>query len=178
MIHSRTKIIALISISLFLVSLAAFGGVTYLLKKHKSTLEQERIALADAEMQKKSLQDLLSIVESSGEEREKMRGYILDDERIIDLLTLIGTLSKEQGAIYSTSNLVVSPIDDTFETLAFTVSIEGSFEKIMRVLSILEALPQQSIISEVLFTKTVEKESASNEWQGTIDIQVTKYKSI
>lgn len=178
MIHSRTKIIALISISLFLLSLAAFGGVTFLLKKHKSTLEQERIAVADAEMQKKSLQDLLAIVDSSEGEREKMRSYILEDDRIIDLLTLIGTLSKEQGVTYSTSNLAVSPIDDTFETLALTVSVEGSFEKIMRVLSLLEALPQQSLITEVLFTKTLEKETQSQEWHGTIHIQVTKFKSV
>lgn len=178
MIHTRTKIIALIAASLFLLTLFAYSGVAYMLRNHKATLAAERIAVADAEMQKKSLSDLIAIVESSADERETMRGYILEDDKIIDLLSLIGTLAKEQGVTYTTSNLMVTPIDDTFEALEFTVAVTGSFERVMRVLTLLETLPQQSSIPSVLFTKTENVETRASEWQGSIDIRVTKFKNV
>lgn len=176
MIHTRTKIIALIATGFFLVALSIYIGFVFMLTNHKETLLAERTAVADVTMQKQSLDALLQIVEKSTTERETMRGYILEDDRVIDLLSLIETTAAEQGASLTTSALTVNPIDDTFEELALTVSIKGSFSHIMRVLMLLEALPQQSTISTILFTKAENEDGG--EWQGTVDLRVTKYKKI
>lgn len=176
MIHTRTKIIALIAAGLFLGALGAYAGFVFILSNHKETLLAERAAVADVEMQKKTLDALLKVVDDSAPEREKMREYILDDERVIDLLSLIETLAAEQGVKLTTSALAVTPIDDTFEELGLTVAVAGPFPRIMRVLKLLESWPQQSKIPKILFTK-VETEGAV-EWQGTIDMRVTKFKKI
>jgi hypothetical protein len=174
MIHRRTKIIALIATALFLGSLLIYTGFTFLLLKHKETLRAEHAAVADAEMQKKSLSTLEGIVRDSALERETLHGYILEDERVIDLLSLIETIAAEQGAILKTNTLTKSPIDDTFEELRLTVSVEGSFDRIMPVLMLLETLPQQSIIKGVTFSKSEHESEVT--WVGLIDISVTKYQ--
>jgi Tfp pilus assembly protein PilO len=176
MIHTRTKIIALLSLGLLVLSLAVYAGFVFLLSKHKGALYSEQATVLSVAMQKKSLEDLVKTVEQSKNERETLRGYVLEDDRVIDLLSLIETVAAEQGATLTTSALAVVPIDDTFETLALTVSVTGSFSNMMRVLAMIETLPQQSVISSVLFTKT-EKEGGG-EWQGTIDLKVTKFKRI
>lgn len=174
MIHRRTKIIALLAVSLFLGAVLVYASFTTLLLKHKETLRTERAAVADAEMQKKSLSTLEGIVRDSALERETLHGYILEDERVIDLLSLIETMAAEQGVILKTNTLTKSPIDDTFEELHLTVSVKGSFDRIMPVLMLLETLPQQSMIKSVTFTKSEQEGEIT--WLGVIDIGVTKYQ--
>lgn len=176
MIHRRTKIIALIATALFLGALLVYSGFTFLLLKHKETLRAERAVVVDTEMQKKSLSTLEGIVRDSALERETLHGYILEDERVIDLLSLIETIAAEQGATLKTNTLTKSSIDDTFEKLHLTVSVEGSFDRIMPVLMLLETLPQQSMIKSVTFTKSGQEGEVT--WVGIIDISVTKYQTL
>lgn len=173
MIHRRTKIIALIAAALFLGALFVYAGFTMLLIKHKEALYAERTTVADTEMQKKSLAALEGLVRDSALERETMHGYILEDERVIDLLSLIETVAAEQGATLKTNMLTKTPIDGTFEELHLTVSVEGSFDRIMSVLMLLETLPEQSMIKGVTLTKS--EQESETAWSGIIDIGVTKY---
>lgn len=175
MIHRRTKIIALIAALLFSGALLVYAGFTVLLVKHKETLRAEHAAIADSKMQKESLAALEGIVRDSAEERETLHGYILEDEHVIDLLSLIETVAAEQGATLKTNTLTKTPIDVTFEELRLTVLVEGQFDRIMAVLMLLETLPQQSMIKGVTLIKSEQGDEMS--WSGVIDISVTKYRT-
>lgn len=175
MIHTRTKIIAGISLGLGFAALAVYLGFFWVVSNHKQTLYDERFRAAEAEVQSRALSALETTVATSKEDREKLSGYILEEEEIIDLLSLIELTAREQGVTFSTT-LNTAPIDDVFEELVMQASIEGSFDGVMRMLRILESIPEQSTIPSV----TMSLGGAENErvWTAAIIIHVTKYKKV
>lgn len=176
MIHTRTKIIALISLGFFVATLCIFSYFIWLIQGHKKNINEERYRAAEAESQVRTLSALEALVASTKEERAKIRGFILEDEEIIDLLSLIEQTAREQGVVLSTDNLTVSALDETFEELHITVSLSGSFDGVMRVLRILESLPEQSTIPQVTLSRF--EEESTIQWQGSILIHVTKFKKV
>lgn len=176
MIHARTKIIAIISFSLFIVALLGYGTFFWVVEGHKEKLAEERLRVAEADAKRGALSTLEATVLASAEDRAKLNEFILKDEEIIELLSLIERTAKEQGTVVTTDSLTVSPIDDTFERLQVNLNVDGSFDGVMRMLRIIEALPQQSDIPRVGFTKYDEEGVVG--WQASIDLQVTKFKKI
>ncbi len=175
MIHIRTKIIALISLGLCLVTMLAFIGFYWIVNGHKERLTTERLRAAEAEVQANALDALEKTVTTSMEDRAKLQSYILKDEAIIDLLSLIERTALEQGVVLKTNSLTVVPIDDTFEELQVSVVISGTFDGVLRMIRILEHIPEQSAVPMVTLTKS-EAENAS--WQASVDVRVTKFKKV
>ena len=176
MIHKRTKIIALVSLGLCLCAGLMYAGFFWIVKGHKESLYAERERAAEAAVQARALSALQETVSTSAEDRAKLQGYILADESIIDLLSLIEQTAVEQGVTLKTNNLTVAPIDDVFEELQVTVHIKGSFNGIMRMLRIIENIPEQSAIPQVTLTK--EQGEDTEQWQAQVDIRVTKFKKV
>lgn len=176
MIHTRTKIIAFISVGLCLGALGVYGALSWIVNSHKAQLHEERLRAAEAEVQARALTALQETVKNSAEDRAKLQGYILSDEAIVDFLSLIERTAKEQGVQLTTNNLTAVPIDDVFEELQVTVSIEGSFDGVMRMLRILENIPEQSSLPRVVLTQT--EGVGSSVWEASVDIHVTKYKKV
>jgi Tfp pilus assembly protein PilO len=172
MIHTRTKIIASLAFCLFLVALALYLGFFYVINKHKQNLYDERFRAAEAEVQARALSALEETVRSSKEDRDHLAGYILKEEEIIDLLSLIELTAREQGVTFTTT-LTTAPIDDVFEELIMNASIEGSFDGVMRMLRILETIPEQSSVPQVNLSKGGGKSLEA--WTATVLIHVTKY---
>ena len=176
MIHTRTKIIALVSLGLCLCAGLMYAGFFWIVKGHKESLYIERVRAAEAEVQARALSALQETVTSSAEDRAKLQGYILADESIIDLLSLIERTAVEQGVTLKTNSLTVAPIDDVFEELYVTVHIQGSFDGTMRMLRIIESIPEQSTVPRVMLTK--EEGEHIEQWQAQVDIRVTKFKKV
>ncbi len=175
MIHTRTKIIALISFGFLFFALAMYLGFFWMVNSHKGQLQEERIRAAEAEVQARALKTLEETVALSADERAKLKTYILADEAIIDTLSLIEKTALEQGVTLTTKNLVAVPIDDVFEDLQVTVNIEGSFDGVLRMLRILEQIPEQSFIPNMSLTKTEDLRAL---WQAQVDIHITKFKKV
>lgn len=175
MIHTRTKIIALISIGFLFLSLCVYLGFFWMVNSHKGQLHEERVRAAEAEVQAQALKTLQETVADSEADRAKLKTYILEEEAIIDILSLIEKTALEQGVILTTKNLNTAPIDDVFEDLQVTVNIEGSFDGVLRMIRILEQIPLQSSIPNVSLTKTEELKST---WQAQLDIHITKFKKV
>ena len=83
MIHTRTKIIALISLGICLATLSVYLGVFWMLKDHKAQLGEECVRAAEADVQARALSALEETVANSQGERAKLQSYILKDEAII-----------------------------------------------------------------------------------------------
>lgn len=176
MIHTRTKIIALISFGIFLSSGILYGGFFWFLSEQKQSLYEARVSAVEADVQARALDALEATVQSSKEDREKLKGYILADEEIIDLLSLIEQTALEQGTTLTTEGLTVEPIDDVFEELQISVAIEGSFDGVMRMLRIVELIPEQSSVSHVVIGRTGEE--GGDTWEGRVEIRVVKFKKL
>jgi Tfp pilus assembly protein PilO len=146
-----------------------------MIQGHKVRLADERMRAAEAEVQAKALDALQETVASSKDDRTKLSTYVLKDEEIIDLLSLIERTALEQGVVLKTNSLTVVPIDDTFEELQVTVEIQGSFDGVLRMVRILEHIPEQSAVPRVMLTKSG-TETAS--WQANVDVRVTKLKKV
>ena len=173
MIHTRTKIIALIALGLCLGSLVICGAMFFVINGQKQNLYDARLKAAEAEMQARALSALEATVTRSEDDRAKLSEYILADESIIDLLSLIETTASEQGVMLKTK-LETAPIDDVFEELRFSFAIDGSFDGIMRILRIIETLPGQGSVPQVSITRGGGEGAAV--WSGTVSLVVTKYK--
>jgi Tfp pilus assembly protein PilO len=130
---------------------------------------------AEAEVQARALSALEATVASSKGDRMKLESYILKDEAIIDLLSLIERTALEQGVVLKTNSLTVAPIDDIFEELQVTVEITGSFDGVLRMVRILEHIPEQSSIPRVMLTKSGDEIGL---WQASVDVRVTKFKKV
>jgi hypothetical protein len=175
MIHTRTKFFALIALGLFLGSLSVAIGMLWVVGEHKEKLHAARFRAAEAEMQGRALSALQETVSRSKEDRDTLRGYILADESIVDFLSLIDQVEREQGVELETTIDTIS-VDDVFEELQFSMRIEGSFDSIMRMIRILETLPKQSFVPEVTITRSGEE--GENQWTAALTILVVKYKKV
>jgi len=175
MVHKKTKIVAGIGFIFFLASLACFSSFSYVVYNHKIALNEQLVRAAEIKARESALGALIRVTAVSKEERTALRSYVLEDDRVIDLLSLIENLGKEQGVVVTTNTLTVSSLNAEFENLQITVSAEGSYDAIMHVLGLLETLPYQSAVTKVLLSKVSEGGAL---WKGTFDVQVTKFKKI
>ncbi len=173
MIHTRTKIIALISGLFFVGSVTIYGIFFGVLSGHKAQLAEERQWVAQAESEKQAFSTLQETLASSESDREKLKKYVIKDDEIIELLSLIERTAKDEGVTLTTDSLTVEPQDETFETLVVALKLQGSFNNVMQVIQILEVLPERSNITSVELEAFDEEGVAL--WQGAITLRVTKF---
>ena len=93
---------------------------------------------------------------------------MLKDEEVINFLATIEELGREQHVELKTSRLQVDGIDDTFEELVVEITITGSYDSVLHMLSLFETFPYQSYVS--IFTDN------QVSWSGNFTIHVTKFK--
>jgi Tfp pilus assembly protein PilO len=173
MIHTRTKIFALISFGIFLAALVLYVGFFWVLSEQKETLYAERQRAAEAEVQSRALASLEATVARSQEDRALLATYVFRDDEVIDLLTLIEKTAISQNVSLTTESLTEKPIDDTFEELHVALTIKGSFDGIMRMIRILENIPEQSRVESVSISRAADVGEV--EWAAQSTFVVTKY---
>lgn len=171
MLRNSTKIIATIGIAVLLVSVAVYGIFFLMVSKHKTdhiALSTER---AEARAHKESLQKLMRVLDETSTERESLKGRFIEEDGVIDLLGLVETLGREQGVSLTTDSLTVQPGNSYFETLVIKISVEGQYAQVLGMLSLLEALPYQTVIY-----RTQVQRVETGDWRGVYEIGVTKFK--
>jgi hypothetical protein len=168
MIHSRTKIIALIALLLFVLSLAMYGGVVYVTNTHKAKLYDERLRVAEVGVQVRALNALEETVRESADDRKKLASFVLPKDTVIEFVSMIESKGRAPGVTFTTNELEEVAIDDTFGELKVNATIEGSFDGIMRTLHILEAIPLQSSLPQVTISRVSE-----DTWNASVVIHVT-----
>lgn len=158
---------------LLLVALTAFIGVSYVVGIKKGELATQLETAAAAKAHERELASLVRVVNDTKQEREELDSYVLSDEGVIDFLTLIESVAKEQGVELKTSNLTEQDGGATFERVGALVTVAGTYESIAQTLAIFESLPYQSGITSIVLTKDADSE---NGWAAQIELAVTKFK--
>jgi hypothetical protein len=169
---SRTNIIGIVAILIFVAAAGVFGGFLFILSNAKGELAVQQNMVADIQSRQQELSSLVRLVSETEPEREELYSYILQEDGVIDFLTLIESLGRQQGVLLETKGLTVVPIDDAFEALQVGVSVEGSYESITYLLALFEALPQQSSVEKVSLSQS----GQSAAWEAAFTLLVTKYK--
>ncbi len=177
MTHRNTRIIATVAGVLCLASVGACLGFGYMLSVHRATLATRMMDAATARAHQESLAKLVEIVSKTEAERAILKKRILGSGDAIEFLSLIETLGTEQN-VTLTKNLTVEPINETFETLKMTINMSGSYDDVIRIVSLFETLPYQSVVSRVQIASKEEKGNGTGVWEGSLELLVTKYKKL
>jgi hypothetical protein len=174
MMHQRTKIVAGVSIGMCVVAVTLFFGALYMLSQKKVALTELASQIAMTKARENELTALARIVESTRTERAELHTRILTEEGVIDFLSLIETLAKEQGVALVTDTLTVGEMSPQFESLNVKLSLSGSYEKVLHVLEMFETLPYQASVVRTSFSNSEPKQGSG--WQADIELEVTKLK--
>ncbi len=171
-----SKIIAGISSILLILSFVVLGIFYSMVAKQKVAYVNSTKERIEAEARKTSLETLVKTLDETKEERALLMSRILRDEQVVDFLSLIETLGREQGAALKTNSLNSVSLNDTFESLVISITVEGSYDAVMQVLKLFEHLPYQVVISSV----RIENEDGVGvlSWKGSFEMSVTKFKKI
>jgi len=172
MVHRNTKVIAAISALLFIASAAALGVFSLMLVKQKALYAERSLERAQERARQESVQALLQTLDDTKDARESLSTRILREEDVIDLLSLVEALGRENAAPVETDSLTVEPLDDMFETLVVHLNVTGSYASVLRMLTLLEALPYQATISAAHLS------AEGDGWGGELELRITKFKKI
>ena len=170
MIHFHSRIVLAVSIALLLSSLSALGIFLHRLEVGKAAYRSMRTAEAEETARHTALASLVSTFEKTAAARATLGSHILTEDGVINLLSLIETLGRESQVLLSTDELKVEPVNAQFERLVATVSAEGSYASVIRVLELLEQLPYQATIETVNVTQDADT------WHGVFEIHILKFK--
>lgn len=174
MISKHTKIVGSIAGVLFLVSLAGFLGLVYMVSYSNMTLHQQKLERAKSQLHQQELASLARLVNETTDERDELSGYVLKNDEVINFLALIETLGDEQGVLFKTTALNVADKGGIFEELQVGVSISGTYASVAHVLALFETLPYQSYISSVSLSQNGRE--TTDAWSAIFLLHVTKYK--
>ncbi len=174
--HKKTKIVAGVVTAVCAVTIVFFAGALYMLSQKKEALSISVAQIATARARESELAALARLVDSTQSERVELHTRVLGEEGVIDFLSLIETLAKEQGVVLITKALTVEDAPPSFESLKVTLSLSGSNDALLHVLEILEVLPYQA--SVVSATVTNSGAGSEDEWTADVELIVTKLKKI
>lgn len=174
MIYKSTHIIALIGGLFFVGALAVFVIFFRYVEQQKVSFQEIRTTLDKVEKNRDALSALVQTLENTKDARASLSNRVLTDESVVDFLTLIETLGREQGVSLTTDAITVLPINSAFETIVMNVSAVGTYTRLIDTLTLFENLPYQVSIANVHFTQI----EGNDTWKTQYDIQVTKFKKI
>jgi hypothetical protein len=157
------------------VCLVALVVFVYVIGNTNTVLHEKKIQRQEAQVYQQELATLVKLVEDTTEEREEILSYLLTEDKVIDFLAFIETLGREQNVVLKTDSLTVQGAGNLTEELQVGVSITGLFNSVMRTLSLFEALPYRSYVSNVSLVRIDLK---SNIWGATFTLHVTKLRDI
>lgn len=174
-VHKSTRVIAVIGGLLCLGSIFLYWGFFHLVEQHKIHLEEMRDTHARIEQNRDTFTALVARLDETRGERASLQKRLLTEEGVIDFLTLIENVGREQQVLLKTNTITIHPINEVFETVVINLSVEGAYPALVKVLTLFEYLPYQVSIRNVQFS-AMEGEKKDT-WSSTYDIEVTQFKS-
>lgn len=179
MLHTNTKIIAVTGVLLLVLSAGACAYFFHMVTEQKALLQSKVVEKAVMKSHQESLDTLLDTLASSKTYRESLISRIFHEEEVIDFLALVESIGREQGVALKTDSLIIEPVNEVFEKLVISISVEGSYASVTQVLKIFELLPYQSLIRKATIGRDMKKENESvDAWKGSFELSVTKFKKI
>lgn len=173
--HSRTKFLAVVSLSIFLVSVIGCASFFFIVSKKEASYVERNEERVQNKFYMESVRTLMGSLEETADERVYLVSRIPTEDSVVNLITLIESLGKEQGVALTIDALNIKPVNATFETLFVNLTVKGSHESVLHTLKLLENIPYQSRVNKVQMTRI--GENVDNDlWSATFELQITKFK--
>lgn len=171
MITKKTKIVALCSGCIFLVSAVGVGALYYLILEKDAELREIVHARAERIATERQLDTLEDLVENTREQREEIYSYILTPDDVVDAVSLVERVAREHGARVETEDIRTEDLSNTphFEHIVLRVKAEGTFDQIESILRTYDTLPFQSNLQGVSLARV------GDGWEGIFTIMITAY---
>ncbi len=165
------------------VLLIAVVGVYYVLLNNIQSLTQEVAALrtqaTERLAQQKVRNDVAQFLQSTEADRAELVTYVPRTNDPTPFLSTIESLGQDAGVVLEVSSLTESPTPSVINkntppppilpSVEMVLGVEGSFEHLHHVLTLLEHMPYISSITQIGITRSLE----TNVWKGQIHLQVT-----
>ncbi len=174
---SRTLRNTILAVSALVLSMALYGGVWYMLQQSETTVRERITEQAESATQEATLSKLEKVSVETEADRAELHSYILKDDGASDFLELLEKTARSQGLTPTTRSVQIEAIkgNASFEALSLSLEVNGSYEGVSAMLTLLESLPYQSEIRSVSLDRT-EGADGSSMWRGTFILRVIKEK--
>lgn len=158
-----------------LLNIGAYVLLGFLFMQIKSANERTSTLLNQVASQSKeedTLKALKAFVQETAPLHTKLDTYFVSPEGVADFIDLLESIGRKVGVavtILSVEKIVTAQSTEV-EVLSLRLSGSGSWEDVVRFLGILEFLPYQTTIGQLVFSRT------QDEWRIDLTMSVLKEK--
>ena len=170
--QSKTRLLAIISLIFFVVSVGVLSWFVYQIIYAGDQLTQRVEAIAVMNANLKTNAELEVLIEETKEERMTLADLILTEQGTSVFLTEIEGVAQQIGVELSTRSLdVIEREEETYNVLSLQLQIEGAHQQVLRMLEILEVLPYHSSMQTLRIIQEEGKQT-----QAEVGLMVTLKK--
>lgn len=161
-----------------LLNLAAVGWYGFLFReiKMKNEVSSNLVNDIDARVAEENMQSSIkALAAETTVLREKLTGYSVAREGAVSFIELLETAGKNTGASVSIESVSTANVPDStaLETLRLTLNATGSWRAVIRFLGLLEFLPYEARIEQVVVSKPPQ---GGEPWRINLALYVLKEK--
>ena len=167
----------LVSIALVLVSACLY---LYLYEETQAlvgrAIDARSVVLSDLKNRAQG-KDLLSVYQTTAASRASLPGLFVPADNAVVFIQTVESMGQSSGAAVTISSIASSPsagkAPGAIGTVTAHISASGSWESVMRTLSLFEAFPYRSAINHVTLsasTLSTDKAAKGRAWMMSFDI--------
>lgn len=178
-IGHKHYILLIMSILAFIVSATAYFIMYKNIVRQGSITSKAHAELQYQNEMKKHEEDLVKLYNNSEKDRQNINSIIISEDKIVDFIEAVESIGKQSGVEITISSINKENKDskDTKlknfnigNTITARIDAKGSFSSIMKALVLLENMPYQVYLNNILLTT----EATDNIGNGDINIPVKK----
>lgn len=181
-IGHKHYILLIMSILAFIVSVTAYFIMYKNIVKQGSVTSKAHAELQYQNEMKKHEEDLVQLYNNSEKDRQNINSIIISEDKIVDFIEAVENIGKQSGVEITISSINKENKDskdaklknfNIGNTITARVDAKGSFASIMKSLVLLENMPYQVYLNNILIT-TDATDSVGN---GDINVPIKKKTS-
>lgn len=174
---TKTKKKLVIALLLLMVSVGAYYGLFVHLHTLHTRWDELRISASESAQRTATAQRIEALVRDTAGERAELLSHLLVIDDPTPFLTLVETLGSDVGVTLEVESLTeLIPKKDKKKVVEVEVvpmvqvvlHVEGRFDRIYHLLSLLEYMPYVTTVTQVSLTKS----ASTGVWEGNIYIKV------
>lgn len=179
--NKKTYIIFTISLfaTLLMLGVLIFVFLQVKTKNEQASVISQQISRKITEGE--NVETLRNVIEDTKEKRQQLKSYVVDESRIDEFVGQIESEGELIGLPITINSVALSPTKKN--VLAVSFSGSGSFDKVMKMVSLVEYSPYQIHINNLAlnkYTKSLgdaKKEIIITEWDFQVDFEVVSDNS-
>src|SRR3989344_2490821 len=164
-----------------LIAVGAYGFLFFKIKNENALAGTLRNSLSVAADERANLDSLKVLFATTTEERAELDTYLLKSDAVVTFIESIEQLHTVTGASLSVVAVGVEPdtidknkVSTSTESLRITIDATGTWNQLMHVLALIEALPYHVNLTEMGLRKLENTKKQTGYWQEEITFLVEK----